>query len=139
MAERPNRVAYTRNTWMEDLRPFIGERPLNEVKLPGSHDSATFGITASSEPSPDASALIEILSATGNAGGAEISLWAKAQGSQIDRQLALGVRYLDLRTAKRGDELWEVHSVYSVNVEDVLRSVRMFLDQNEGELVILDL
>lgn len=36
---------YRLNNWMEDLMPIIHDLPITQIKIPGTHDSATYAIT----------------------------------------------------------------------------------------------
>jgi hypothetical protein len=64
-------------TWMSDLTPEIGDRPLSQVVLPGTHDAATSGLPQ----------------------GFPFDI-ARAQDLTIAEQLDYGIRLFDLRFCK---------------------------------------
>ena len=78
--------SWSPRSWMRDLAPLIGERPINQIAIPGTYDSATHAIEALSRIAPrqDISEWLTyalLLSPGGElAAGAIIAGWAKAQG-----------------------------------------------------------
>lgn len=132
-------------SWMNDMSSQIGTLPLRSVVMPGTHDSGSYGITATSAFSADVtkypwlSYLLNLHLASWIVGPIAAG-WAKAQDIAVGSQLAAGIRYLDLRLnpyISVGD-LYIVHSKYSVPVTQVLSDVSTFLQQNPNEIVILD-
>jgi len=98
-------------SWMS----FIGDSTsLGELTLPGSHDSG---------------AMVEPVLGT-----------AKCQSLSIGDQLAIGVRYLDIRLRQISDALVVHHgSVYqNQNFDDVLRQVTGFLQAHPSEAVVME-
>ncbi|MGH7986799.1 MAG: hypothetical protein ACREQX_11020, partial [Candidatus Binataceae bacterium] len=88
----PGPVSY--ENWMRDLAPVIGQRPLRQVVIPGSHDAATYG------PWPDA--ITQGL--------------AQAQDLDITGQLNAGSREFDLRFEYRdygngNVDYWNYHGI----------------------------
>ncbi|MGH9829933.1 MAG: hypothetical protein ACREDR_42520, partial [Blastocatellia bacterium] len=80
--------------WMSDLAPVIGQRPLRQVIMPGSHDAATFG------PWPDP--ITQGL--------------AEAQDVDLTGQLNAGSREFDLRFEYRdygngNRDYWNYHGI----------------------------
>ncbi|MEC4806359.1 MAG: hypothetical protein SAJ72_19045, partial [Jaaginema sp. PMC 1080.18] len=133
------------STWMEDL--FSGSRektPLNEIFIPGTHDSATYNVTTDSDL-----AEIEIKEGRKNINYPKsfIAPWSKAQDTTIEKQLEAGIRFFDLRPCVKKyakcdndkPEFWISHSLFSVKLDDVLKQVKSFLEKNKKEIVILDL
>jgi len=134
-------TSYT--TWMADLAAQIGPLPLNKVALPGSHDTATYGITASSDFSPDEPSWLQIFDGKGIVDRVVRKLtagWARTQGNDISQQLADGIRYLDLRICENPDDgqIYTCHGLYSVAASDVVSQVAGFIAQHPKEIVILD-
>jgi len=105
-------------TWMKDM-PFLGDRPLRDIVIPGSHDAGTY--------------LMENRIDNNSSQCQEIS---------VLEQLKAGARYLDLRSWKADDEeYWMYHgSVWThVKLADVLKDIRTFLHDYDGEIVIATL
>ena len=122
--------------WMEDLASAISDRSLQELALPGSHNSGAYSLT--STPAPGAPSVCWAIPSF-------IGRWSVCQDRPVDEQLRAGARYLDLRTASVGegevqsaDELVVVHGMVGVGTLEVLRQVKAFLDATSLELVVLD-
>jgi 1-phosphatidylinositol phosphodiesterase len=98
------------NNWMS---PLDGTLPLSQFSLPGTHDSG---------------ARFEPLSGT-----------AKCQNLTIAEQLAVGVRFLDIRCRHLNDAFVIHHGqVYqNINFADVLNDTIGFLNTNPGETIIM--
>jgi len=98
-------------SWMS----FVGDSiRLGELTIPGSHDSG---------------AMVEPIAGT-----------AKCQSLGIADQLAIGVRYLDIRLRQIGNALVVHHgSVYqNQNFDDVLGQVTGFLQAHPTEAVVME-
>jgi len=99
------------DSWMS----FVGDSTkLGELTIPGTHDSG---------------ALVEPIAGT-----------AKCQSLSIGDQLAIGVRYLDIRLRQIGNALVVHHgSVYqNQNFDDVLGQVTGFLQAHPSEAVVME-
>lgn len=134
-----------RNKWMEEMGTDIENMQLKQMLIPGTHDSASYGITPLSSFSPEKDLpdwLKKIRDWAGSIPylsiGAIASLWSKAQGYNIYTQLMGGIRYLDLRLSNRNGDIWLSHSLYSVPIQDVLNDVKRFIASNPKEIIILD-
>lgn len=128
------------NNWMEQLGNAIGPVKLRNLFIPGSHDSGSYNITANSGIGPD-DGIPGWLQPFINGSDTLRQIaagWAAAQGQNVYQQLNNGIRYLDLRAATRGSEIWLLHGFYSVNVDDVLQDVARFVSENRQEIIILD-
>lgn len=163
-----NAIYPTLSTWMADSvnmtdgvdRRTLGNKPLNQIFLPGSHDTMTYGINQSSITSLDKlrlgsdapiATLVKYTSIPGvkNIVGAVIQRWAKAQSVDVLTQLNNGIRYLDLRmcldtsngTKKTPtfDDLKFTHSLISdVTFKQMIDQVATFNRSNPKEIIILD-
>ncbi len=129
--------------WMGNMAGTIGNTPLNNLVIPGTHDSGTYGITAQSAPSPDdqsptcASIQSDVDANVSSSSTAKVldnligkycgpiigsisAEWAKAQDVNLTGQLDGGARYLDIRVCPpetSGGSLMICHeeiTVYSV-------------------------
>lgn len=141
LAERPlEDLADTRlingpGPWMALMSRHIGEKPLRQIRIPGSHDSGTYNITSESPIGMDASPLAE----PGKTIDA-VAPWAKAQGLNFLEQLNAGIRYLDLRV-QDGECGYEItHSMISVGLNQLFEQLEEFYANwgNVNEIIILD-
>ncbi len=105
---------------------------LRDILIPGTHDSATYGITPTSDVSIKSGNWLYNLAKPLVAG------WSKTQACDVGVQLAGGNRYFDLRLEWHKGEIWIVHGMYSDTLANVLDDVRAFSEENPKEIVILD-
>lgn len=96
------------NSWMKNVDD---ETLLNEVIIPGSHDSGTYGM----------------------------SYLGETQYLTIKEQLERGVRYFDLRVNKVKDKYKIYHSIINgVDFDPILFDLLDFIKNNQTETLILD-
>lgn len=140
--------------WMEVLGKVIADKPLCQVALPGTHDSATYEFNQELGASPDSDltsgiqdkleigrGLFRKLTEKLNdvVLGVVFERLCKCQELTIQEQLNEGIRYFDLRLASHGeDQFYTVHGVYCVNIETVLDEISSFLGNHPKEIVLLD-
>jgi len=100
---------------------------LNQINIPGTHDSTTYGITVTDENNNNI---------------------YRTQNKSIKDQLNIGVRYFDIRMA--WNPVGQVHIVHDVAeckdengenifLKDILDNCSEFLNENKSETVILHL
>ncbi|MFE7569076.1 hypothetical protein ACFU76_19290 [Streptomyces sp. NPDC057539] len=91
-------------SWMSQLGGAIGDRPLNQIVMPGSHDAGSAGITKSSGMC-DAGDTVD----TARMWPELAASMSRAQSGSLVEQLEAGSRYLDLRLCKQGDRWYSYH------------------------------
>lgn len=131
-------IAFPHCTWMGDQAGAIGDLPLAEVVIPGTHDSGSYGITPTSPASPDADPAIKAAAAIHLAIASD---WAKAQPAPFRTQLLRGIRYFDMRVAFANEPDWYMtHSLIGAKLSEALTDIDQFLSQSwsQKEVVILD-
>lgn len=106
--------------WMAKYRGLLKEMTLQELAIPGTHDSATY----------DMKSLVA-------------RPWTQTQRLSIREQLDAGVRALDLRVGLQpghSDKFIMVHDKWRTNItlEEVLNQVLAFSHAQEREIIILD-
>ncbi|ESL09559.1 variant-surface-glycoprotein phospholipase C [Trypanosoma rangeli SC58] len=140
-------VEWYPQSWMHDLRSFIGHSAVTQVFFVGSHNAGTYGIQKKSPFGRDAPGPFYRRAKIGSLARflfrGVSAAWAKCQGMSIRAQLDHGVRYLDLRVAtnlKDNDRLYTTHGQISVALRDVVEDVRAFLDDpaSANEFIVLD-
>lgn len=100
---------FDRANWMSDFRSDLKDKRLNELVMPASHDAGSY-----IEDDPLATQTLTFFG-----------------------QLAVGVRYFDVRPVKNGGKLKIHHDDYlGVDLDDVIRDVHNFMNDHK-ELVIL--
>jgi hypothetical protein len=129
--------------WMEAQQNSIRNKSLNQLFIPGSHDSGTYSLEDTIAKNQDLTDKLNYLKYIGVgfvlAGVAKS--WSKAQNLSIIDQLYAGVRYLDLRVGWRDDknEFYIVHGLYGPRLLDVAFEIGKFLGENPKEIVIIQI
>ncbi|KAK8839390.1 PI-PLC X domain-containing protein 2 [Tritrichomonas musculus] len=124
---------YRLNNWMEDLYPLIQNKPITEISIPGTHDSATYAITGKSRAaSCQKSAKITSLTD-------DPRQWTMTQTKSIAQQLSIGCRFFDIRVSFEDKEgrFYTHHGLLAMSLPYELKAVRDFLDKHPFEFVII--
>lgn len=135
--------------WMGKNAAALGPRKLRGVALPGTHDSGTYAISATSpfgidNVDPAVAALIDaarILSPVIGVGASSVvASCAVAQGQNFLQQLQGGIRYLDLRLQNDRGSMNFVHGLVGAPLSDLIDQVKTFYNDsaNAKEVIILD-
>lgn len=140
--------------WMGHMANVLAPKPLCEVAMPGTHDSATYkwNKELGASPDNDLTSTIQdklefgrgIIRKIGSAmtDGILSVVYARlcqCQDMTIRQQLDAGIRYLDLRVALAPNgSFYSCHGVYCVNFDEILNEIKEFLDANPKEMVLLD-
>lgn len=126
--------------WMKGLDATVTSATLNNLFLPGSHDSGAYQI--------DPSVILK------NTRGMRIARWfatklpfvrriiekwSCAQGTDIKGQLEHGVRALDLRISRipATGEFCISHTFYAEKLETVLQQINAFTDAHPDEVLLI--
>ena len=123
--------------WMENLASVIGDRPINELRVPGTHDAGTFSI-------PRVGATIA--TAQGDIGVAQLEGLPQefVIGAQITQnrtfteQFDDGIRYLDFRVVCEPDGIFIVHTFRGMPIADALTEIAAWSTAHPQEVVFLD-
>ncbi|KAF8279778.1 glycosylphosphatidylinositol-specific phospholipase C [Trypanosoma cruzi] len=140
-------TAWHPQSWMHDLRSFIGEMAITQVCFVGSHDAASYGVSKDSPFGADAPGFL-----LGDSVFASLlrflfrgicASWSRCQWMSVRAQLNHGVRYLDMRVATNPEDasrLYTLHHQISVPLADVLEDVKAFLNDplSADEFIVLD-
>lgn len=136
--------------WMAKVPAYVY---LDEVVIPGTHDSGTWTFSKASSISvygdqPRAALLLNLRAegAVDESRGA-VARWARTQRLDAAAQLRAGARYFDLRIELKGTgtadppdgQLYLVHGMYGPTLETFLQAVANFLAGAPSEVVLLDL
>ena len=115
---------------MENNKSKLTGKPLNQIIMPGSHDSGTYAINCKSKLTPDTPSIAAIVPCI-------VASVAKCQKFNIIEQLDFGVRFFDLRISEKKNEQWFVHGMYSVKLSDAFANFSQWLNTHPYEIVIL--
>lgn len=126
--------------WMRDYAPFIALKAINEVNVPGTHDSATDKIGDTIGPNQDLPK--GLMAITKLPGGDHIfKEWAKSQQLTVFQQLELGIRFFDFRVSWNDweEDFYITHSLYAGPLRGELKQIRDFLITHPKEIVIIQI
>lgn len=126
------------NNWMNQISHKIRDKRLNQVFLPGTHDTGTHTINPSKPFSPDADSNIRKF---GSIAKSTVSKWSRTQFDDIYTQLSNGIRYLDFRVCENKQDISLCHVLYAESLENSIEQIKKFLQDssNSKELIIIDL
>lgn len=123
---------------MRDYSQFIYNKPLNQVFLPGTHDSGTYhlenAIGRGQDISKDIGPLLKIPGV-----GKIFKNWARCQYRTINEQLSDGIRFFDFRIVYRDSkkDFYLVHGLYAKSLREELEVIAQFLKTHPEEIVII--
>ncbi len=131
------------SNWMTALKKELYNRPLNEIYIPGSHDSATYALENSFAKGQDYDQKLNLLKVVG-VGFIVTKIaknWAMAQDRTIYQQLNDGIRYLDLRVVYRENknDFYIAHGLYGPKFSDVLADIARFLGEQPREIIVIQI
>lgn len=106
----------------------------------GSHDTMTYTITRRGTVGPDGPNFLRYLGCFSVVVKPIIYNWSITQHDDVRAQLNGGIRYLDLRVARKNDtnEIYFLHGLYGAEIDKPLRDVADWLSSHPGEILILD-
>ena len=127
--------------WMTELYQNV-DTPLNQICIPGTHDSGSYDTTIFSDEDPH---MWESLKKLFNYYSKSyffmpfkelVRWWSVTQGLDTYQQLATGVRYLDIRPRKINGKLVTVHGLAGASIDNITLSIKRFLNENPKEIII---
>lgn len=121
---------YNTATWMHDLYKDNPSAKLNQVVIPGSHDSATDMMNKQS-PYAKFNKLHRVSQDL-------VYMWAKCQHHSVYDQLMDGIRYLDLRLENHPTGWKTFHGLISNCLLDVLEQIARFACNHQREIILID-
>uniref|UniRef100_A0A8C6UE22 PI-PLC X domain-containing protein 1 n=1 Tax=Neogobius melanostomus TaxID=47308 RepID=A0A8C6UE22_9GOBI len=128
--------------WMSCLPEPLLQVPLWDLAIPGSHDSMSFCLDLSSPMLRSEPLMLRLLDRLLPCCMRPcIQRWSTTQSSVLSVQCELGVRFLDLRIAKkpaRGATLFFAHGVYTlITVKEALAELSAWLEEHPREVLVL--
>lgn len=130
--------------WMEQYAGIIGDKALNKIIIPGTHDSITYSINSRSKFAREQDVPHQLnwlrYAGVGFIVTKIAADWSKAQERTVTQQLQDGIRYFDMRVVYRDSEnrFYTCHGLYGEELSAVLRQINAFLESHPKEVIILD-
>ncbi|XP_060723371.1 PI-PLC X domain-containing protein 1 [Tachysurus vachellii] len=133
------------DVWMASLPGELWDIPLWNLAIPGSHNAITYCLDMNNRSPIDLKQpdmLQKLDKYMKPLIRPFVYKWAVTQECTVREQMDCGVRYCDLRIARRpndnSSDLYFYHGVYTtITVETVLKEIRTWLDVHPKEIVIL--
>ncbi|XP_036947002.1 PI-PLC X domain-containing protein 1-like isoform X1 [Acanthopagrus latus] len=128
--------------WMSRLPGELLDVPLWNLALPGSHDSMSFCLDVSSPVLRSEPGFLRLTDRLFPCCTRPcVSRWATTQQSVLSDQCDLGIRFLDMRIARKpkgGSKLFFAHGIYTlITVKEALDELATWLDAHPKEIVII--
>jgi len=122
--------------WITNALHALGNRRLNQITMPGTHNSATYSLNHSSHYAVDQPKLVTCPAPWPVS--YYIARWSKTQDKSIAEQLRDGVRYFDIRVAYQKKDFYACHGMLADKISTILETVVEFSNEFPREPVILD-
>ncbi|XP_026157843.1 PI-PLC X domain-containing protein 1 [Mastacembelus armatus] len=128
--------------WMSRLPEELQDVPLWDLAIPGSHDSMSFCLDVSSPVQRSEPCLLRAIDTLVPCWTRPcLYRWGTTQQSALTYQCDLGIRFLDLRIARKpggGNKLFFAHGIYTLmTVKEALDGLAVWLDAHPREIVII--
>ncbi|XP_061533746.1 PI-PLC X domain-containing protein 1 isoform X1 [Phycodurus eques] len=129
--------------WMSHLPEELLDVSLWNLAIPGSHDSMSFCLDLSSPVVKSESWLLKVVDRLAPCWTRPcVFRWATTQQAVLSHQCDLGIRFLDLRIARKSTEcikLFFAHGIYTwITVkQEALKELATWLDAHPKEIVIV--
>ena len=140
--------------WMRDLPSEVkANRPLNQLVIPGSHDSFTYQLDKHLPVGPDTDKEARRLGNLFPCVKSIIYRWSRCQKMDVEDQLTKGIRYFDIRLgilpekycnrkSSDGEENLDkfriIHALYGESISTPFDKIMDFLKAHSDEVIILD-
>lgn len=124
--------------WMSEHQNNLSDKNLNQIYLPGSHDSGSYLISSTSKFATD---INSTLKSFGDIAKPIIANWSKTQLDNFYTQLSHGIRYFDLRICGEPNDIYLCHMMRGEDLEQLTFQVKQFLLQknHSKEIILLDI
>lgn len=131
---------WNESNWMEKKMNVIRNRPLNQIAIPGTHDSATYYLNKNSWDQID----------NGFTNAIKLTQWpvlkdiiynfSRTQERNIYDQLVEGNRYLDIRFKRdSAGSVRGYHGMYGEDLVQIVNQIARFVGERPNEILIVDL
>lgn len=126
--------------WMSFLSKEKQDVPITQLKLVGSHNSASYKVNYALPI--DKKMYLYLMKYTHYFGTSFfVSRWVKCQELSIYDQLKLGVRFLDLRIAYRETDntFYCTHTFTCCKLVEVLSDIKRFIKEHDTEILLINI
>ncbi|AIO19232.1 hypothetical protein KQ51_01355 [Candidatus Izimaplasma bacterium HR1] len=122
------------SNWMKES--IKDNEKVTEIHMLGAHDAFSNEINIFSKPDLYADSIVKGF--TGTLLKGFLVRQSITQTADVDELLNGGVRYFDVRLSYDNEEWYTKHNFISSEFEKIANSITSYLDENNGEILILD-
>lgn len=123
-------------SWMNSLPQTLKNSTINNIILPGSHDSCTYNLDLSI---PTISSMEKFRKNIGRIYSSPISVWTITQKYDIYSQLMFGIRYFDIYVSFLNNTIYTTHTFVNNLLINILDRFNIFSLSHPSEIIILDI
>lgn len=135
-------TSFNTSIWMQQLLPNISHLHLYNITLPGTHDAASFTITAALSPDPTGNPVLDEIIRLAERLGIPVQdlviPWAESQNRTLYGQAEDGMRYFDIRAAYNGTDWCSYHFDLGLPIYTHLSALRSFLLSHPSEIMVIE-
>jgi len=129
--------------WMEQNWAKISKKTLQQITLPGTHDSGSYNLTDDLSGIPEwLEVMIKIADFLDIPVGKIIDGWGKSQTLNFFDQFSYGIRYVDVRVIYDSRRhIWRTHHgvILGSPLRELLEDTARFIKLNPKEVLVLEL
>lgn len=130
--------------WMQNLSTLVKQRPVTQLKLPGSHDSGAFELNLTATTNMEKTTLFNWFKKQAESSDLIAQLLGKlilTQPLSIIEQLEQGIRAFDFRILynKPLQEFFLSHSFATIFMNTALGQIQSFLSKHPGEVILIQM
>ena len=131
-------------SWIGDNLPYLANKSLKQLTLPGTHDSASYNLTERYMPNSVSDIMAELIWVADHLYipiETVIENWAISHDRTISQQLMEGIRYFDIRAGWDNEtQTWRAfHLLIGNSIETILTDIKSFLDSHPYEILIIEI
>jgi hypothetical protein len=131
-------------SWIGDNLAQLGGRGLDQITLPGTHDSAAYNLTERYMQDAVSDLLEELIWVAKHLYipiETVIEKWATSHDRTVTQQLFEGIRYFDLRAGWDAEtkNWYAFHLLIGNDIENILTEIKTFLDSHPHEIVVIEI
>jgi hypothetical protein len=128
------------NSWMTDMYDQLKSKPINNIIMPGTHDSGTYQFDINGSTIWNNSIVNNVkLVRNWPCVKSMIINWSKCHNGTIYDQLCNGIRTFDFRVSydSTNNIFYITHTFTCVKMINILNDINKFMDLNKKEIIVI--
>lgn len=137
-------MAFDPEYWMRDLAKYINNKPINNILIPGTHDSGSYSNFDFTILEPTQTQIFNIIKPFVSLPCVQslITSWSITQNNSIYNQLKSGIRTIDLRVSpdiNNNNNFYITHTYFAEPLSVILSDLNMFLSAHPTEIIFVQI